>query len=135
MPRRFSFCIVRSRRQAEEILHRLESERFSDESISVIFPDQGALPIPGIGPFIAAGPIVSALSRAADAACAGIAGGLIGLGIPGAQAQGCQSKIEAGNFLLSVHAASADELDRAMRIFAEMGAQDIYNPGEPIFAR
>jgi hypothetical protein len=122
------FCIAPTRRQAEDIVHRLESEHFSDDQISVIFPDRGALPLPGIGPFIAAGPLIAALSEAPDTGGRGIAGGLMGLGVPEAKAEDCQNKIESGNFLISVHATTTEEVGRAMRIVSGMGVQDIYNP-------
>src|ERR1035437_3907836 len=64
----------------------------------------GALAIPGVGPFIAAGPIMAALSGAAiGAAAGGIAGGLIGLGIPEIEAKRYEGKVQAGNILISVH--------------------------------
>lgn len=63
----------------------------------------GALAIPGVGPFITAGPIIAALSGAAvGAAVGGIAGGLIGLGIPEIEAKRYEGKVKAGNILISV---------------------------------
>lgn len=86
----------------------------------------GALAIPGVGPFIAAGPIISTLSGAAvGAALGGITGGLIGLGIPELEAKRYEGKIREGNILLSVHTQNSEELDRAEDIFANAGAQDI----------
>jgi len=74
----------------------------------------GALAIPGIGPFIAAGPIVAALSGAAvGAAAGGITGALIGMGIPEFEAKRFEGKVKAGNILISVHADSSDEIKRA----------------------
>src|SRR5262245_52883329 len=65
----------------------------------------GALAIPGLGPFIAAGPIMAALSgAAAGAALGGLAGALIGLGIPEYEAKRYEGKIKEGNVLISVHA-------------------------------
>ena len=58
-------------------MHRLEGENFPDERISVIFPDAGATVLPGIGPFIAAGPIIATLSAASEAVSQGIGGRLI----------------------------------------------------------
>src|SRR6478672_11152000 len=64
----------------------------------------GALAIPGLGPFIAAGPIMAALSgAAAGAAIGGISGALIGMGIPEVEAKQYESKIKDGNILISVH--------------------------------
>ena len=91
----------------------------------------GALAIPGVGPFIAAGPIIAALSGAAiGAAGGGIAGGLIGLGIPEIEAKRYEGKIKAGNILISVHTENSAEISRAKDIFTKGGAQDICTTGE-----
>jgi len=91
----------------------------------------GALAIPGVGPFIAAGPILAALSGAAvGAAVGGIAGGLIGLGIPEIEAKRYEGKIKEGNILISVHTDNSDEIKRAKEIFTNQGAQDICITGE-----
>ena len=91
----------------------------------------GALAIPGAGPFIAAGPIMAALSGAAiGAAVGGIAGGLIGLGIPELEARRYEGKIKDGNILLSVHTDNSAEISRAKDIFTNAGAQDICTTGE-----
>lgn len=91
----------------------------------------GALAIPGVGPFIAAGPIIAALSGAAiGAAVGGIAGGLIGLGIPELEAKRYEGKIKEGNILISVHTESSEEITRAKDIFTAAGAQDICTTGE-----
>src|ERR1700685_2541899 len=86
----------------------------------------GALAIPGAGPFIAAGPILAALSGAAvGATVGGIAGGLIGLGIPELEAKRYEGKVRDGNILLSVHTENSDEIKTAEKIFKDAGAQDI----------
>jgi hypothetical protein len=91
----------------------------------------GALAIPGVGPFIAAGPIMAALSGAAIGATAGgIAGGLIGLGIPELEAKRYEGKIKEGNILISVHTDNSDEIAKARDIFTKAGAQDICSTGE-----
>lgn len=91
----------------------------------------GALAIPGVGPFIAAGPIMAALSGAAIGATAGgIAGGLIGLGIPELEAKRYEGKVKEGNVLVSVHTENSDQVDRAKEIFERAGAQDICSTGE-----
>jgi hypothetical protein len=91
----------------------------------------GALAIPGVGPFIAAGPIMAALSGAAiGAAAGGIAGGLIGLGIPEIEAKRYEGKVKAGNILISVHTENSEEITRAKDIFTKAGAQDICTTGE-----
>jgi len=91
----------------------------------------GALAIPGVGPFIAAGPIIAALSGAAiGATVGGVAGGLIGLGIPELEAKRYEGKIKEGNILISVHAENSAEITRAKDIFTKAGAQDICTTGE-----
>lgn len=91
----------------------------------------GALAIPGVGPFIAAGPIMATLSGAAvGAAIGGIAGALIGMGIPEFEAKQYEAKIKAGNILISVHATDGDVVDRVKDIMKQAGAQDITSTGE-----
>ena len=91
----------------------------------------GALAIPGVGPFIAAGPIMAALSGAAiGAAAGGIAGGLIGLGIPELEAKRYEGKVKEGNILISVHTDNSEEITLAKDIFTKAGAQDICTTGE-----
>lgn len=91
----------------------------------------GSLLIPGAGPFIAAGPIMAALSGAAIGATAGgIAGGLIGLGIPEIEAKRYEGKVRAGNILISVHTEDSKEIARAKSIFSQALAQDICTTGE-----
>jgi hypothetical protein len=86
----------------------------------------GTLAIPGLGPFIAAGPIVAALSgAAAGAAVGGITGALIGMGIPEYEAKRYEGKLKDGNILISVHAEDSDERARAKEIFEQGGAADI----------
>jgi len=86
----------------------------------------GALAIPGAGPFIAAGPIMAALSGAAvGTSVGGIAGGLIGLGIPEYEAKQYEGKIKEGNILLSVHTENNDEMKVAEDIMKANNAQDI----------
>ena len=91
----------------------------------------GALAIPGVGPFIAAGPIMAALGGAAlGAATGGIAGSLIGLGMPEYEAKQYEGKILKGNLLISVHTEDSKEVDTAKDIFKRAGAQDISYTGE-----
>jgi uncharacterized membrane protein len=86
----------------------------------------GALAIPGIGPFIAAGPIMASLGGAAVGASAGgLVGGLIGLGIPEIEAKRYEEKLKNGNFLVAVDAEDSDRVDRAKEIFKDAGAEDI----------
>jgi hypothetical protein len=91
----------------------------------------GALAIPGLGPFIAAGPIMAALSgAAAGAALGGLTGALIGLGIPEYEAKRYEGKIKEGNLLISVHTDDSAERARAKRIFEQAGAEDIADTAE-----
>lgn len=90
----------------------------------------GALAIPGLGPFIAAGPIMAALSgAAAGAAVGGIAGALVGMGIPEIEAKQYESKIKGGGILLSVH-AEGDRVKTVKTILESGGAKDIAVAGE-----
>jgi hypothetical protein len=169
MSKKSVFCIATSRSQADQIVDQLKAANFSNNDISVLFPDKettrdfahekhtkapegaatgagtggviggalgwiagiGALAIPGVGPFIAAGPIMAALSGAAvGAAVGGIAGGLIGLGIPEIEAKRYEGKIKQGNLLLSVHTEDSEEATLAKEIFTKAGAQDICVTGE-----
>lgn len=86
----------------------------------------GALAIPGLGPFIAAGPLMAALSgAAAGAAIGGIAGALIGMGIPEIEAKRYEGKVRGGNLLVAVHVDDRDEQKRAEEILKRGGAHDI----------
>lgn len=86
----------------------------------------GALAIPGLGPFIAAGPIVAALSGVGvGAAVGGLTGALIGLGIPEYEAKRYEGLIKGGGILLSVHTDSHDWTRRAKEILEQTGADDI----------
>jgi len=78
----------------------------------------GSLAIPGLGPFIAAGPILAALSGAAvGAAVGGVAGALIGLGVPEFEAKQYEGKLKEGNILISVRVADSDATKLAREIF------------------
>jgi hypothetical protein len=96
----------------------------------------GSLAIPGLGPFIAAGPILAALSgAAAGGTVGGIAGGLIGLGIPEYEAKQYEGKLREGNILMSVHAEDSAQVSRAKDIFKNGGAEDISYSGESSVSR
>ena len=86
----------------------------------------GALAIPGLGPFIAAGPILSALSGSAIGGSLGLLiGGLVGSGIPEYEAKKYEAGLKSGNILMSVHADNDKEIDRAEEILKSCGAKDI----------
>jgi hypothetical protein len=91
----------------------------------------GSLAIPGIGPFVAAGPIMAALGGAAlGAATGGLTGALIGLGVPEFEAKQYEDRIRSGNILISVHAEDGAERSRAKEIFERHQASDISSSGE-----
>lgn len=91
----------------------------------------GALAIPGLGPFIAAGPIMAALSGAAvGGAAGGLIGGLIGSGIPEYEAKLYEGKIRDGNILISAHAANSEQQDAIEDIYQRAGAEHIHSSSE-----
>jgi len=91
----------------------------------------GAIAIPGLGPFIAAGPIMAALAGAGvGGAVGGIAGALIGMGIPEYEAKHYEGRVKDGGILLSVHSDSSEWTKRAKEILKRTGAQDISSTGE-----
>jgi hypothetical protein len=91
----------------------------------------GAVAIPGLGAFIAAGPLMAALSgAAAGAATGGIVGGLIGLGIPEVEARHYESRLKTGNYLVSVHTDDNDDEDRAEKVFEANGGEDVVKTSE-----
>jgi hypothetical protein len=163
------FCIVPALNQADTIVNELKTSGFSDNDISVLFPDKrgpkdfahehhtkapegaaigapaggivggtvgllagiGALAIPGLGPFIAAGPLMAALSGAAvGAAAGGLTGALIGMGIPEFEAKRYENKVREGNILVSVHTEDNQARDRAKRIMERLGGKDVATAGE-----
>jgi hypothetical protein len=167
--KRSALCLVDTEAQADAIVGKLRSSGFSDNDISVLFPDKGstrdfahkketkmpegatvgastggvvggtvgllagigALAIPGLGPFIAAGPIMAALGGGAIGALGGgLTGALVGLGIPEYEAKRYEGKVKEGGILISVHSESNDETSRAKNIFKEEGAHDISSTGE-----
>jgi len=91
----------------------------------------GSLAIPGLGPFIAAGPILAALSGAAvGAAVGGLTGALVGMGVPEYEAKQYEGKIKGGNILISVHTDDSAQRAVAKEIFERAGAKDIQTTGE-----
>ena len=91
----------------------------------------GALAIPGVGPFIAAGPIMGALAGAgAGGAVGGLIGALVGMGIPEYEAKRYEGRVREGGILLSVHCDNSDWVKRAKDILKTTGAEDISSSGE-----
>jgi uncharacterized membrane protein len=86
----------------------------------------GALAIPGLGAFIAAGPIMAGLSGVALGATAGgLVGGLIGMGLPETTARHYEERVKRGSYLISAHAEGGEEIKRAREIFEAEGAGDV----------
>jgi hypothetical protein len=91
----------------------------------------GALAIPGIGPLIAAGPIMAALAGlGVGGAVGGVVGALVGMGIPEYEARRYEGRVKDGGVLLSVHCDTSGEILRAKEILKSSGAEDISSTGE-----
>jgi sporulation protein YlmC with PRC-barrel domain len=91
----------------------------------------GTLAIPGIGPLLAAGPIVAALAGAgAGSAIGGIAGALIGLGLPELEAKRYEEAIKQGRILVSVHCQSMRQAESARKVLDDAGAKEVFLSGE-----
>lgn len=91
----------------------------------------GALAIPGVGPFIAAGPIMGALAGlGVGGAVGGLIGALVGMGIPEYEAKRYEGRIKDGGVLLSVHCDTSEDITRAKDLLKQTGAEDIASAGE-----
>ena len=91
----------------------------------------GALAIPGLGPFIAAGPIMAALAGlGVGGAVGGLVGALVGMGIPEYEAKRYEGRVKDGGVLLSVHCDTSDEISKAKDLLKATGAEDIASTGE-----
>lgn len=91
----------------------------------------GALAIPGVGPFIAAGPIMGALAGlGVGGTVGGIIGALVGMGIPEYEAKRYEGRLKEGGVLVSVHCDSSEEVGRAKDVLKQTGAEDISSVGE-----
>jgi uncharacterized membrane protein len=91
----------------------------------------GALAIPGLGPFIAAGPLMAALSgAAAGATLGGLTGALVGMGIPEIEAKVYDGKVRGGNILIAVHVESPEARKMVEEILERHGASDVASMGE-----
>lgn len=91
----------------------------------------GLLAIPGLGPFIAAGPIMAGLAGlGVGGAVGGVTGALIGMGIPEYEAKRYEGRLKKGGILLSVHCDTSDEIKRAKEVLKNNGAEDIASTGE-----
>src|SRR6202040_3874811 len=162
------FGIAKNESEAIAIADNLKLAGFSENDVSVLFPDKqgtkdfaheqhtkapegatagagggailggalgwmvgiGALAIPGLGPFIAAGPIMAALAGAAGgAAVGGLTGALIGMGIPEYEAKRYEGRVKDGGILLSVHSDDSTWTKRAKEVLERTGAQDVSSTG------
>jgi hypothetical protein len=91
----------------------------------------GALAIPGLGPFIAAGPIMATLAGlGVGGAVGGLVGALVGMGIPEYEAKRYEGRVKNGGVLLSVHCDTSDEITHAKETLKRTGAEDIASTGE-----
>jgi hypothetical protein len=91
----------------------------------------GALAIPGLGPFIAAGPIMGALAgMGSGGVVGGIIGALVGMGIPEYEAKRYEGMIKEGKILISIHCDDSEWVKRAKRLLEQTGAQDISSTSE-----
>jgi hypothetical protein len=163
------FGIYRTAAQAEVAVDHLIQSGFTNDSISVLLPDDkssrdfahekatkapegtttgvttggviggtlgllagiGALAIPGVGPFIAAGPIMGALAGlGVGGAVGGIIGALVGMGIPEYEAKRYEGRIKEGGVLLSAHCDTSEQITRAKEVLKNTGAEDISSTGE-----
>ncbi|AMK78560.1 MULTISPECIES: general stress protein [Methylomonas] len=155
------FCICQDIGQTAAIVNNLKMAGFSNNEISLVFPDNTTLPglqqnsdenadsaeedsldlewlsgidsldIPGVGRFIAAGPIMVELSRTPQKDQADdLIGALVGVGIPAHHAEHYQEKIKAGRTLIAVNTATVETRDTANTIFQQAEAEDISSSEE-----
>ena len=91
----------------------------------------GAFAIPGVGPLIAAGPIMATLAgMGVGGTVGGLTGALVGLGIPEFEAKRYEGILQKGGILLSVHCSTSDEVTRSKQILKGTGAEDVSSTGE-----
>jgi hypothetical protein len=91
----------------------------------------GLLAIPGLGPFIAAGPIMAGLAGlGVGGAVGGVTGAFIGMGIPEFEAKRYEGRLQKGGILLSVHCDTSDEIKRAKEVVERTGGEDVTSTGE-----
>ena len=147
------FGIYLNRTSAENAVDSLKAADFRNSDISVLLPEgagtkdfahekntkapegattgAGTVAIPGLGPFIAAGPIMAALAGAGvGGAVGGLTGALIGMGIPEYEAKRYEGRVKDGGILLSVHSDDSAWTKKAKEILERTGAQDVSSTGE-----
>jgi hypothetical protein len=149
------FGVFATRGQVEDAIAQLRTAGFRSADISILLPENlgtkdigvekntkapegaatgagiGALAIPGIGPFIAAGPLVAMLAGVGVGATAGgLTGALVGFGIPEYEAKRYEGLVKSGKILLSVHSDNSDWARKAKNILENTGAEDIASASE-----
>jgi hypothetical protein len=156
------FGIYKSAEDAERAVNTLIGAGFASSTISVLLPDSrstrefahekdtkapegatagvtagiGALAIPGVGPLIAAGPIMAGLAGlGVGGAVGGLVGALIGMGIPEYEAKRYEGRVKDGGTLLSVHCDTSEQISRAKDLLRGTGATDIASTGESAGAK
>ena len=146
MAKKAVFGILNTEEQAISVVQDLKAAGFSSNDISPAagataggllggalgwLAGIGTLAIPGVGPFIAAGPIMGLLSGAAvGAATGGLTGALVGYGMPEMEAKRYEGKVRGGNILLSIHTEDRNEVSRAKEVLKLNHAQDVTYTGE-----
>ena len=112
----------------------LRADRFGEDLIGGtlgLLAGVGLLAIPGLGPFIAAGPIMAGLAGlGVGGTVGGVTGALIGMGIPEFEAKRYEGGLQKGGILLSVHCDTADEIKRAKEVLKQTNAEDVSSTGE-----
>lgn len=154
------FGVFHEREQLNSAVKVLKDAGFRNSDISVLFPDRrgtfapegaaagagtgvavggtlgwlagiGALAIPGLGPFIAAGPIMAAMAGAeVGGLVGGMTGALVGMGIPEYEAERYEGMVKDGGFLISVHAEKSEWAKKGKRLLEACGAKDVASAGE-----
>jgi hypothetical protein len=126
------FGIFSNRAQVERVVDTLISEGFRTIGGTLgVLAGIGALAIPGLGPFIAAGPIMAALAGAGTAGVVGgLLGALVGMGMPEYEAKRYEGLVRSGHVLISVHCDNSDWVKRAKDVLERSGGRDVASAGE-----
>jgi len=131
-------------RQTHELVHEINSKAPEGATTGSVagaavggvlgwLASVGLITIPGIGPFLAAGPIVAALAGiGAGGATGGLIGALVGVGIPEVEAKQYEGRIRGGGILLSVHCDDDEWAARGKKILKNSGAQDVSGTREKV---
>ena len=124
--RRSVFALFSDSESAGKAAERLENAGFRRDDVSALLPGRGTLGIPGLGPFLASGPLLSALSGVGiGGTVGGIAGAIAGFGVSEYEARRYEGFVKEGYSLLSVRAANPAGAERAKRILLENGGREI----------